>query len=191
VHQCARTRRAQREAFETHLQKVRDPSFFRCTQRGPASHVLFMSTAFSRVLSRHGGHLLAAFRGNLGAARHPRLFLVLLCSRTSQTIVSMNRMAIAARLKPGAEEHASRLLEQGLSFDPPNTEHGTRLCPAGLFPLSGRVVFVFSGGEVEWSSTKSSTSRMGLWRGRSGRGWSSWRIRRGSRRLSTPGRHED
>jgi hypothetical protein len=59
----------------------------------------------------------------------------------------MNRIALVARLKPGAEEQAGVLLEHGPPFDP--AERGLR--PARrVFPSAGEVVFVFEGDEVEW-----------------------------------------
>jgi hypothetical protein len=57
--------------------------------------------------------------------------------------------------------------------------------PARRVPVGGEVVFVFEGDEVEWMSTRSSTSRLERSRRRSGRCASSSRIRE-SRRPSTP-----
>jgi hypothetical protein len=65
---------------------------------------------------------------------------------TSQTVVSMNRIALVARLKPGAEEQASALLERGPPFDP--AERG--FARHAVYLSAGEVVFVFEGDEVEW-----------------------------------------
>ena len=58
----------------------------------------------------------------------------------------MDRVALIARLKPGMEEKAAALIEQGPPFDP-----GERGLDRHTVYLSAReVVFVFEGGEVEW-----------------------------------------
>jgi hypothetical protein len=56
----------------------------------------------------------------------------------------MNRIALVARLKPGAEYQASGLLEQGPPFDP--AERG--LVRHAVYLSAGEVVF--EGDEVEW-----------------------------------------
>ena len=58
----------------------------------------------------------------------------------------MNRIALVARLKPGAEGQASVLLEHGPPFDP--AERG--FARHAVYLLAGEVVFVFEGDEVEW-----------------------------------------
>jgi hypothetical protein len=58
----------------------------------------------------------------------------------------MNRIALVARLKPGAQEQASGLLEQGPPFDP--AERG--LARHAVYLSAGEIVFVFEGDEVEW-----------------------------------------
>jgi hypothetical protein len=57
----------------------------------------------------------------------------------------MNRIALVARLKPGAQEKASGLLEQGPPFDP--AERG--LARHAVYLSAGEVVLVFEGDEVE------------------------------------------
>jgi hypothetical protein len=91
---------------------------------------------------------------------------------------AMNRVALVARLKPGAQAWAVRA---GAAVQPGRT----RPRPARRVPVGGEVVFVFEGGEVEWMPTRSSTSRLERSRRRSGRCASSSRIRE-SRRPSTP-----
>jgi len=58
----------------------------------------------------------------------------------------VNRIALVARLKPGAEEQATTLLEQGPPFDP--GERG--FARHAVYLSAGEVVFVFEGDEVEW-----------------------------------------
>jgi hypothetical protein len=77
----------------------------------------------------------------------------------------MNRIALLARLKPGAQEQASGLLEQGPPFDP--AERG--LARHVVYLSAGEIVFVFEGDEVEWIveaqlPTPTSATRMGLMR---------------------------
>jgi hypothetical protein len=58
----------------------------------------------------------------------------------------VNRLAIVASLKPGAEPRAAELLESGPPFDP--AERGLE---RHIVYLSvSEVVFVFEGPEVEW-----------------------------------------
>ena len=58
----------------------------------------------------------------------------------------MDRLALIARLKPGTEERAARLLETGPPFDPADTG----LSRHSVYLSAGEVVFVFEGDEVEW-----------------------------------------
>ena len=58
----------------------------------------------------------------------------------------MDRFALVARLKPGVEEQAVALLEQGPPFDP--GERG--FSRHAVYLSAGEVVFVFEGDEVEW-----------------------------------------
>jgi len=58
----------------------------------------------------------------------------------------MNRVTLVARLKPGAQEQASGLLEQGPPFNP--AERG--LARHAVYLSAGEVVFVFEGDKVEW-----------------------------------------
>ena len=61
----------------------------------------------------------------------------------------MNRIALVSRLKPGAQEQASGLLEQGPPLNRQNVASlGTRV------PVGGEVVFVFEGDEIEWIVTE-------------------------------------
>jgi hypothetical protein len=58
----------------------------------------------------------------------------------------MERVAIVARLRPGAEERAEKLLAAGPRFD---------LSASGIernsvFLSAGEVIFIFEGHEVEW-----------------------------------------
>jgi hypothetical protein len=57
----------------------------------------------------------------------------------------MNRIALVARLKPGAEEQASVLLGHGPPFDP--AERG--FARHAVYLSAGEVVFVFEGDEVD------------------------------------------
>ena len=58
----------------------------------------------------------------------------------------MERLALIARLKPGAEDQAARLVADGPPFDP-----GDRgLSRHTVYLSAGEVVFVFEGDEVEW-----------------------------------------
>jgi hypothetical protein len=58
----------------------------------------------------------------------------------------VERLALIARLKPGTEERAARLIEGGPPFDP--GERG--LVRHVVYLSAGEVVFVFEGDEVEW-----------------------------------------
>ena len=58
----------------------------------------------------------------------------------------MQRFALIARLQPGTEERAARLVEAGPPFDP--GERG--LTRHTVYLSAGEVVFVFEGDEVEW-----------------------------------------
>jgi hypothetical protein len=55
----------------------------------------------------------------------------------------MHRVAVIAKLRPGAAEHAERLIEHGPPFDP--SKHGIER--HGVFLASDAAVFVFEGGE--------------------------------------------
>ena len=59
----------------------------------------------------------------------------------------MEKLAIFARLKPGAEAQAAELIEKGPPFDP--GEDG-RVDRHVVYLSAGEVVFVFEGREVEW-----------------------------------------
>ena len=56
----------------------------------------------------------------------------------------MQRIAVIARLRPGAAEEAARLIELGPPFDPP--EHGIERHTVFLAP--DVALFVFEGGHV-------------------------------------------
>lgn len=58
----------------------------------------------------------------------------------------MRRIAIVARLKPGAEERAAELLAAGPPFDPAEDE----LERHAVYLSREEVVFVFEGQEIEW-----------------------------------------
>jgi hypothetical protein len=58
----------------------------------------------------------------------------------------MEKLAIVARLKDGAETKAAELLASGPPFDP---EVGS-LQRHAVYVSAGEVVFVFEGHEVEW-----------------------------------------
>jgi hypothetical protein len=58
----------------------------------------------------------------------------------------MERVAIVARLKPGAAERAGKLLAAGPPFDLSNTG----IEGHSVFLSAGEVVFIFEGHEVEW-----------------------------------------
>jgi hypothetical protein len=58
----------------------------------------------------------------------------------------MERVAIVARLKPGAEERAGQLLAAGPPFD----LSASGLERQSVFLSAGEVVFIFEGHEVEW-----------------------------------------
>jgi hypothetical protein len=58
----------------------------------------------------------------------------------------VERFALIARLRPGTEEQATRLVEAGPPFDP--GERG--LARHTVYLSAGEVVFVFEGDEVEW-----------------------------------------
>ena len=60
---------------------------------------------------------------------------------------SMEKLAIVARLKPGAGAQAAELIEKGPPFDP--GEDG-RVDRHVVYLSAGEVVFVFEGREVEW-----------------------------------------
>jgi hypothetical protein len=59
----------------------------------------------------------------------------------------MSRVAIVARLKPGAEPQAAALLEGGPPFDPDEQ----RVERHAVYLSASEVVFVFEGPEVEWA----------------------------------------
>jgi hypothetical protein len=59
----------------------------------------------------------------------------------------MDKLAIVASLKSGAEPDAAALLAQGPPFEP--GERG--LSRHSVFLSAGEVVFVFEGAEVEWT----------------------------------------
>jgi hypothetical protein len=58
----------------------------------------------------------------------------------------MEQLAIVARLKPGAEAEAAKLIVKGPPFDP--EENG--LDGHSVYLSADEVVFVFEGHEVEW-----------------------------------------
>ena len=58
----------------------------------------------------------------------------------------MERVAIVARLKPGAEERARKLLAAGPPFD----LSASRIERLSVFLSAGEVIFIFEGHEVEW-----------------------------------------
>lgn len=58
----------------------------------------------------------------------------------------MQRLALIARLKPGTEEQAARLVAGGPPFDPAERGLGRH----AVYLSAGEVVFVFEGDEVEW-----------------------------------------
>jgi hypothetical protein len=58
----------------------------------------------------------------------------------------MERVAIIARLKPGAEERAGKLLTAGPPFD----LSASGIERQSVFLSAGEVVFIFEGHEVEW-----------------------------------------
>lgn len=58
----------------------------------------------------------------------------------------MEQLAVVARLSPGAESEARRLVEQGPPFD----IAGSGLERHAVYLSAGEVVFVFEGPEVEW-----------------------------------------
>jgi hypothetical protein len=58
----------------------------------------------------------------------------------------MEKIAIVARLKEGAEPTAAALLAKGVPFDP--EEHGFERHT--VFLSADEVVFVFEGHEIEW-----------------------------------------
>jgi len=58
----------------------------------------------------------------------------------------MEKLAIVARLKEGAEPEAAKLLANGAPFDP--EEHG--MVRHTVYLTASEVVFVFEGHEVEW-----------------------------------------
>ena len=59
----------------------------------------------------------------------------------------MEQLAIVARLRPGTEPKAAELIARGAPFDP----HAIGLRRHTIFLSAGEVVFVFEGGEVEWT----------------------------------------
>ena len=59
----------------------------------------------------------------------------------------MEHLAIVARLKPGSEEEARKLIEQG----PPFEIGESTLERHTVYLSAGEVVFVFEGHEVEWA----------------------------------------
>ena len=58
----------------------------------------------------------------------------------------MQRLALIARLKPGSEEEAAKLVASGPPFDPASSG----LSRHAVYLSAGEVVFVFEGDEVEW-----------------------------------------
>jgi len=58
----------------------------------------------------------------------------------------MEQLAIVARLKPGKEQEAAKLIAQG----PPFEIGGSGLERHTVYLSAGEVVFVFEGHEVEW-----------------------------------------
>jgi hypothetical protein len=58
----------------------------------------------------------------------------------------MERVAIVARLKPGAEERAGKLLAAGPPFD----LSASGIERQSVFLSAGEVIFIFEGHEVEW-----------------------------------------
>ena len=58
----------------------------------------------------------------------------------------MEQIAIVARLKPGAEPQAARLLAEGPPYDP----EANGLARHTVYLSADEVVFVFEGKEVEW-----------------------------------------
>jgi hypothetical protein len=58
----------------------------------------------------------------------------------------VERLALIARLKPGSEEEAAKLVASGPPFDPA----ASGLSRHAVYLSAGEVVFVFEGDEVEW-----------------------------------------
>lgn len=58
----------------------------------------------------------------------------------------MDRIAIVARLKDGAEVRAAELIAQGPPFDPGQTDLARHV----VYLSADEVVFVFEGTQVEW-----------------------------------------
>jgi hypothetical protein len=58
----------------------------------------------------------------------------------------MEKLAIVARLKPGAEPRAADLIEHGAPFDP----RASGLRRHTVYLSADEVVFVFEGNQVEW-----------------------------------------
>jgi hypothetical protein len=85
---------------------------------------------------------------------------------TSQTTVPMNRIALVARLRSGAKEQASVLLEHGPPFDP--AERG--FARDAVYLSAGELVFVFGATRSNGSSTRVNESfgalagALGTWR---------------------------
>ncbi len=59
----------------------------------------------------------------------------------------MSRVAVVARLKPGAESEAAALLTEGPPFEPAEQ----RFKRHAVYLSASEVVFVFEGEEVEWA----------------------------------------
>jgi hypothetical protein len=59
----------------------------------------------------------------------------------------MERVAIVARLKPGAAEQARKLVANGPPFD----LRGSGIDRHSVFVSAGEVVFVFEGHQIEWA----------------------------------------
>lgn len=67
-------------------------------------------------------------------------------SDRNQKGVTIEALAVIARLKPGAQPEAARLLENGPPFD----VEGAGLQRHRAFLSADEVVFVFEGHQVEW-----------------------------------------
>ncbi len=63
-----------------------------------------------------------------------------------QEELTMNRLIIVARLKPGSHERAQALLEEGPPFDPDMAG----LHRHGVYLTAEEAVFLFEAQEVEW-----------------------------------------
>ncbi len=70
----------------------------------------------------------------------------------------MSRVAVVARLKPGAEPRAAELLRHGPPFDP--GEHG--FGRHAVYLSAAEVIFVFEGNEAEWR-LDDLTDELGTW----------------------------